>query len=160
MATAMTDPSDALKSFQQALAQGIIAPRKAELHDDLLFLVDDANGKKRLTYALKRDGVVVALATFISADPIDGFHCFHVGYAVDEAYRSHGFGKDVTKKAFDELTNGFQRAGIPHLYVEAIIGISNEHSKKLATSVLSNSPNACTDAVSGQAALQYVKQLF
>jgi GNAT superfamily N-acetyltransferase len=160
MTTAMTDPTNALTSFQQALAQGIISPQQAELHDDLLFLVDDANGETRFTYALLRDDHVVALANFIPADPLEGFPCLSIGYAVDESHRSKGLGKVLVQKAFDELTNGFKRAQVPHLYVEAIISVSNEHSKKLANSVISSEPAECTDGVSGEPALQYIKQLF
>lgn len=160
METPMTDPMNALRSFQQALSQGIIAPQRAELHHDLLFLVDDANGETRFSYALVKGDHVVALVTFIPAAPMNSFPCLNAGYAVDEVCRSQGYGKEVTQKAFDELTNGFQRAGVPHLYVEAIVGIFNEHSKKLANSMFSNTPTPCTDSVSGQPALQYVRQLF
>jgi len=159
MPTAMTDPMNALRSFQQALAQGIISPEKAALHDDLLFLVDDANGETRFTYALVKSDRVVGLANFIPSDPMKGFPCLSVGYAVDEANRSRGFGKELVRKGFEELINGFQRAKLPHLYVEAIIGVSNEHSKMLANSMISSTPTECTDSVSGQPALQYVRQL-
>ncbi|WP_169338403.1 GNAT family N-acetyltransferase [Lamprocystis purpurea] len=156
----MTDTMNALRSFQHALTHGIIEPQRAELHDDLLFLVDDANGETRFSYALIKSSGVVALATFISADPIDGFPCLNAGCSVDEASRSRGYGKEVTQKAFDELINGFQRAKVSHLYVEAIVGTFNEHSKMLATSMFSTTPSACIDGVSGQPALQYVRQLF
>ena len=160
MADAMTDPMDALTSFQQALRDGEIAPQKGELHDDLLVLVDHPQEALRFTYALVKEGHVVAIAIFVLADPIERSPCFNAGYAVDAAQRSQGYGKAVTQKAFDELSNGFRRAKVPHLYVEAIISTSNEHSKKLAHALFSSEPTACTDGVSGQPALQYVKQLF
>ena len=160
MTILMTDPMNGLKSFQQAWAHGEIEPLNAELHDDLVFLVDHPYNTTRFTYGLIRDDRVVAVAMFVPADPMKGYTCFNTGYAVDEASRSRGFGKEVVQKAFDELSNGFQRAGVPHLYVEAIVSISNEHSKKLASSLFSTNPDACTDKVSGQSALQYVKRLF
>ena len=160
MATAMTDPMNSLISFQQALADGEIAPQKAELHDDLLVLVDQPGGTTRFTYALVKNQRVIAVAIFVPADPMGGFPCFNAGYAVDELHRSSGYGKEVTQKAFDELTNGFKRAGIPHLYVEAIVSTSNEHSKMLANLLFSNSPKECIDGESGQPALQYAKQLY
>lgn len=156
----MTDPMNGLVSFQNALAGGHIVPQKGEIHSDLLMLHDRPNGEARLTYALIKNRKVVATATFIPADPIDGHHCFNTGYAVDFSDRSKGYGKEVTQKAFDELINGFKRAGIPHLYVEALVSTQNEHSNKLACRLFSASPSACPDEVSGQPAFHYVRQLF
>jgi hypothetical protein len=160
MAVRMTDPSDALVSFQQALADGEIAPQKCELHGDLVVHVDSPSGIHRFTYALVKGSRVVAVAIFAQADPIEGHLCFNTGYAVDQASRSRGYGGEITQKAFDELTNGFRRAGIPHLYVEAIVSTENEHSNKLASKLFSANPKACTDSVSGQLAYQYIRQLF
>lgn len=160
MTIEMTDPMNSLTSFQHALANGEIAPQKAEIHRDLLAMHDRQHGVDRFTYALVKDQRVVAIAIFALVEPIDGCQCLQAGYAVDMAHRSKGFGKEVTKKAFDELTNGFSRAGLPHLYVEAMVSTSNEHSKKIASALFSNNPRKCTDEVSGQPALQYVRQLF
>lgn len=159
MAVAMTNPMDALVSFQKALTDSKISPQKAELHDDLLFLIDHPNGDLRITYALTKARHVVALVTIIPADSMNGFPCFNVGYAVDEVHRSQGYGKEVIQKAFDELANGFQPR-FPHLYLEAIVSTTNEHSKKLANKLFSKNPSTCIDSVSGQDALQYVRQLF
>jgi hypothetical protein len=156
----MTDPMDALSSFQEALREGEIFPKKGELHSDLLVLVDQPRDVPRFTYALTQGGRVIAAAIFVLADPIDGSPCFNAGYAVDAAFRSKGYGKSVVQKAFDELTNGFKRANMPHLHVEAIVSTANEPSKKLAQSLFSRTPVECTDGESGQPALQYVRQLF
>lgn len=160
MAIAMTDPMNSLKSFQRALANGEISPQKAELHEDLLVYLDHPSGTPRFTYALVKGKRVIAVAIFVPADPMDGYPCFNTGYAVDESHRSNGYGKDVTQKAFVELANGFRRAGIPHVYVEAIVSTSNEHSKRLASTLFSDNPSECRDGVSGQPALQYVRQLY
>jgi hypothetical protein len=158
--TQMTDPMNALVSFKDALVRGHISPQKGDVHHDLLVLLDRPNGETRFTYALVKDRNVVALTTVIPADPMDGYPCFNAGYAVVPESRSKGYGKEVVRKAFDELTNGFKRAGIPHLYVEAIVSTENQHSNKLAKKMFSENPSACTDSVSGQSAFQYVKQLF
>jgi hypothetical protein len=156
----MTNPMDGLVFFQKALDGGHITPQKGDIHSDLLVLSDRPNGETRLTYALIKNRKVVAIATFIPADPIDGDLCFNTGYAVDFSERSKGYGKEVTQKAFDELINGFKRARIPHLYVEALVSTQNEHSNKLAYRLFSASPNPCIDEVSGQPAFHYVRQLF
>lgn len=151
---------NALISFKKAFANNSIAPQKAEIHSDLLVLVDYPNGEMRMTYALIKNGEPIALLTLINAEPMKGFPCFNIGYAVDKAHRSIGHGKEILRKAFDELTNGFKRAGFPHLYLEAIVSTENTHSNKLANSMLDNNPMSCTDSVSGQPAFQYVRQLF
>ncbi|MDY4283094.1 MULTISPECIES: GNAT family N-acetyltransferase [Xanthomonas] len=151
---------NALTSFQEALREGEIAPRQGELHSDLLVLMDQPQGVSRFTYALTENGEAIAVAIFVIADPIDGAPCFNAGYAVDPSFRSRGLGKLVVQKAFDELTNGFRRAKMPHLHVEAIVSTSNEPSKRLAQRLFSSMPTECTDGESGQPALQYVRQLF
>jgi len=160
MTVQMTDPMNGLVFFQKAFTGGHIAPQKGNIHSDLLVLNDSPDGETRLTYALIKNRKVVATATFIPVDPIDGHLCFNTGYAVDFSERSKGYGKEVTQKAFDELINGFKRARIPHLYVEALVSTQNEHSNKLAYRLFSASPSACTDEVSGQSAFHYVRQLF
>ncbi len=156
----MTDPMNAFLSFQQAFSGGHIAPNKGDIHPDLLVLVDHPNGMTRFTYALIKNNQVVSAAFFIPSAPVNGNPCLNSGYAVDIAERSKGYGKEVTQKAFDELSKGFKRAGMPHLYVEAIVSIENEHSKKLANRLFSTKPETCTDGVSGLPALHYLKQLF
>jgi len=160
MTVQMTDPMNGLVFFQKAFAGGHIAPQKGDIHSDLLVLNDRPDVETRLTYALIKNRKVVATATFIPVDPIGGHLCFNTGYAVDFSERSKGYGKEVTQKAFDELINGFKRARIPHLYVEALVSTQNEHSNKLAYRLFSASPSACMDEVSGQPAFHYVRQLF
>lgn len=160
MTTQMTDPMNALVSFKDALAVGSISPQRGEIHRDVLVLLDKPNGETRLTYALVKNRKVVALTTVIPADPMNGYPCFNAGYAVDLDSRSKGYGKEIVQKAFDELANGFKRSGVPHLYVEAIVSTENQHSNMLASRLFSGSPSACTDSESGQAAFQYVRQLF
>jgi hypothetical protein len=160
VAAAMTDPMDALTSFQGALRDGEIDPHRGEIHSDLLVLVDQPRGVPRFTYALTEGGHVVALAIFVLAEPVNGSPCFNAGYAVDPAFRSKGYGKVVVQRAFDELTNGFKRTNMPHLYVEAIVSTSNEPSNKLAQGLFSSTPSECTDGESGQPAFQYLRQLF
>ena len=53
MAKEMVDPTNALISFQQALSKREIAPQRAALQAGVLVLVDDPNGEKRFTYALR-----------------------------------------------------------------------------------------------------------
>ena len=45
----MTDPSNALQSFQQALLRGEMQLQRGVLHPDLYLHVDDPNGQTRFT---------------------------------------------------------------------------------------------------------------
>lgn len=160
MAGQMTDPMKALILFRAALGAGDITPQKVDIHNDVLVLVDQPQGTPRFTYALTENGQAVAVALFVLADPIDGAPCFNIGYSVDDRLRARGLGKLVVQKAFVELTNGFKRANVPHLYVEAIVSPDNEPSKKLAYALIAPNAKECTDGESGLPALQFVKQLF
>jgi len=160
MATTMTDPHIALVSFQEAFALGHISPRPGELHADLLVLLDRPQGEMRLTYALMRKNRPVAIAMCVANGVIDGHPCFNLGYAVDAAYRSAGFGSEVTRKGLNELSHGFRRAGLKHLHVEAIVSPQNVPSTKIASKLISSHPSPCKDELSGQDALHYLRQLF
>ncbi|EHK5438808.1 GNAT family N-acetyltransferase [Aeromonas hydrophila] len=154
--TKMTDPHDGLVSFQEALNAGEIKPRPCEKHKDLTLLLDDANGTSRLTYSLiGDDGSVKALAMYCPIDPINGVMCFGIGYAVAEQYRKQGLSYEIVEKSIDELVLGFGRH-MPHLYIEAVIGVDNQASQKVAAKYLCNVPARIIDEVSGLPALQYV----
>ncbi len=86
MATPMADPSNALESFQQALAQGIIKPQAGDVHNDILFLFDIINDQKRFTYALKVNDSIVAIAAFVIA-------------ALDHLGEDRGWSRDVASGA-------------------------------------------------------------
>jgi len=58
------------------------------------------------------------------------------------------------------MKNGFQHAGVPALYVEGVVGIDNEASKRACAATISSNPTAITDAVSGLPALQYIRKII
>ncbi|MGM7764849.1 MULTISPECIES: GNAT family N-acetyltransferase [Yersinia] len=152
----MTNPHDGLISFQQALQGGLISPKICTLHKDLSIFHDDAEGTPRLTYAFIEDGVVKVTVVYVKVEPIDGAPCFGIGYAVAEPFRKQGLAKKVIEKTIDEIKIGFKNH-IPKFYIEAIVGESNIPSQKIAASLISSSPTAITDRVSGLPAFQYVR---
>lgn len=156
----MTDPSDALTSFQDAYLRGVIDVQRGEMSQDIYLHVDDMpDGSKRLTY-VKLDGrKVTALVNFVLVDPIEGRPCFMIGYAVPEAYRGQGQAKGAVRDAIAEMRAGFTRAGLTPFYVEAIVGADNLASQAVAAATLSSSPERVTDELSGQPALQYIKKV-
>jgi hypothetical protein len=153
----MTDPSDALASFQQFLPQLELIP--GEIDPTLSIHTDAPNGETRLTYARVENGIVTAIAILFQAGFIDKSPCFQIGYAVPEALRGQKKAQEIVAAAIAEMQNGFGRAGIPTFYVEAIVGDDNPPSQHVAAAVLSDQPVAVTDSLSGLPALQYLRKV-
>lgn len=152
----MTDPHDALVSYQQAFDKAEIAPQKCKLHPELSLLLDDANGTPRLTYALVEDGTAKGIAIYLLAEPLEGIQCFGIGYAVAENYRNQGIAKKILQMSIDEMQDGFKDK-LSKFYVEAIVGASNIPSQRVASQILSSTPKEVTDQHSDQPAFQYVR---
>jgi RimJ/RimL family protein N-acetyltransferase len=152
----MTDPSNALASFQQALEQGALDMHFGRVDPTVRFYFDLDGGVPRFTYVKIDGGKVAAFATFVPADPIEGQLCFQCGYAVPEAYRGQGKATDILSAGIAELRNGF--AGDPPFWVEAVVGLDNLASQRVAEKVLEASRNQITDQVSGQPALQFQRR--
>jgi hypothetical protein len=156
----MTDPSDALKSFQQALVDGEIQLQRGQIDPELFLHLDHTNGQPRFTYVRLKHQTVTALVILVIGDPIEGVPCFQIGYAVPEAYRSQGRAKNAVGAAIIELRHGLARNRIiSTFYVEAIVGTDNESSKHVAAATITTTPVEVTDQVSGLPALHYVRKI-
>lgn len=118
--------------------------------------MDEPNGRKRFSY-LKLDGNrITALAMFVSGDFIEGQPSFNVGYAVDTSHRGQGLAKELVTKAISELKKGLSGAGISGFYVEAVVGLDNVASQRVANATISDKPEKITDDVSGLPVLHYI----
>jgi len=156
----MTDPMDALVKLQAALDSGIpLQQQKCAIYPDLILIADQPAGKLRLTYAKIQQRKVIAVSLFVLTDPIEGIPCFHAGNAVIESMRGKGLGAAILSQGMEELHKGFKKQGAKKFYVEGVVSVSNEPSNKIARHVLSDTPVAITDALSGEPALQYLKLL-
>lgn len=58
-----------------------------------------------------------------------------------------------------ELQKGLSRSGIPAFYIEAVVGIDNEPSKRGAAATISTAPVQITDEFSGIPALHYIRKI-
>lgn len=155
----MTDPFDALTSFQQALLDGEISLRTCELDPKLFVHLDRPTDVPRFTYVRLDRQTVTALAIIVPIEPMHGLPCFHLGVAVPEAHRGKGYAKSVVLAAIAELRHGLARNKTPSFYVEAIVSVDNEPSKRVAASTISATPSAVTDEFSGLPALHYVRKI-
>lgn len=152
----MTDPFAALESFQEAFANCGLPLQRGSIDTELFVYVDHPTGTRRFTYIRLDCRTVTALVMFALAEPLEGTPCFQIGYAVPERYRRQGRAKDIVLAAIAELKNGLTRSGVPTFYIEAVVGIDNEPSKRIAAATISTSPVAITDHFSGLPALQYI----
>lgn len=156
----MTDPFDALTSFQEALLNGEISNLRAgELDPELFVHLDQPTGVPRLTYVRLDRQSVTAMAIMVRTEPLHGLPCFQAGVAVPVAYRGRGYAKSVLAAAIAELKQGLSRNKVGSFYVEAIVSVDNEPSKRVAEATISATPIAVTDEYSGLPALQYVRKI-
>jgi hypothetical protein len=155
----MTDPSDALTSFQQALIDDEIKLQRGQLDPELFVLLDHPNGEPRFTYVRLKGRTVTALVILVLADPLKGTPCFQIGCAVPNAYRNQGRAKDAVEAAIAELKHGLARNKISTFYVEAVVGTHNEPSQRVAAATISAAPAEITDEVSGLPALHYLRKI-
>ena len=155
----MTDPANALVSFQDAFSRGEIELLPGRLDPTLLMTIDAPNGVVRFTHVRVEEGTVVALVLFIEADRIDGVPCLQLGYAVHPAHRNRGRGKEIVEAAIAEMRHGLLRHDQKAFYLEAVVGTDNVPSQRIAALTLSPSPVERTDMVSGQPALQYLRKV-
>lgn len=84
----MTDPSDALASFQQALDDGHIHLRRGELDPDIFLYADKINGHARFTYVWLDKRPVTAFVNMTPVQPIDGIPCLQIGCAIQPSTNS------------------------------------------------------------------------
>jgi hypothetical protein len=156
----MTDPTDGLVSFQQALLRGEINLRAGEIDPELFVHLDEPTaGVLRFTYVRLSGQEVKALAMIVTTERIHGLPCFQAGVAVPLSHRGKGYAKSIVADAIAELKNGLSRNGVDSFYVEAIVSIDNEPSKRVAAATISSSPTAITDELSGLPALQYLRRI-
>lgn len=153
----MTDPMTSFSSFQSAFAEGEISPQKCRLGENLYMLQDDANGSFRITYAKILNDEVIATVSFVLVEPLNASPCFACGYAVDPEHRNQGVGTALMKDSIAELTQGLAQHVDGQFYIEAVVGLDNLASNKIARNFLENVENSIIDQVSGENAFHYLR---
>lgn len=157
--SAMTDPTPSMESMQEVLRAGGMKLQQGYLDPKLGAVIDLANGQPRFSYAYLDGDTITAFAVMIVVDQIDGAPVFHAGLAVPPAYRRQGRAKAILKAAIAEMAAGFGRAGKPPFHVEAVVSVDNEASNAVCRSVLSDTPGAIKDNVSGEPALHSIRKV-
>ena len=155
----MTNPMDALVKLQLAIDRGQLTLQPADVYPTLGLWMDEVGGTTRFTFAKVDSGKVQAIAMFVHAGEINAAPCFQTGYAVIESVRQMGLASDLVAKGIEEMRHGLGRHGVAVFYVEAVVGEGNTASHRLATRLISATPERITDAFSGEAALRYLKRV-
>jgi GNAT superfamily N-acetyltransferase len=155
----MVKPENALESFQRELLAGRIQPQPSPLDPKLFIYVDRPMGEPRVSYARMAGKTVTAFAMFAFADPIEGTPCYGIGYAVPEPYRNQGRAKEIINAAIADLQAALGPRGCKLFYVEAIVGADNRASQRVAEQLISDTPVAVTDKLSGLPAFQYARKI-
>jgi hypothetical protein len=153
----MTDPSNALQSFQEELLLGTILLRRTKLDPNLWVYRDNVAGASRISYARLEGNTVTALVMFTPEKPIKGIPCAGIGYATPEAYRNQGRAKEIIMAAIADMQYGLGLQGLSAFYVEAIIGADSMASRRVAEQLISDAPEAMTDGLSGLPAFRYIR---
>jgi len=112
----MTDPSNALQSFQRLFLTGKIQLEPGRLDTNLYSYVDEMDGTTRFTLVKLEGKTVTAFVVFAEDGAIEGKPCFAIGYAVPEAYRNQGRAKEIVRAALAEMQGAFRRLH-PEFYV-------------------------------------------
>jgi RimJ/RimL family protein N-acetyltransferase len=149
----MTDPMNALLSFQQEFL--VLKPKLKPARTDrnLYLYVDAPNGEIRVTFVRLEGKTVTALVSFAENDPIEGVHCYDIGYAVAEAYRNQGRAKEIVAAAIKEL-----RGNGEAFYVNAIVKADNVVSQRVAAQVTSATAVPINESITGLPAFQYLRR--
>ena len=154
---AMTDPASALPSFQEALDNNELAVQRSKTDPDLFLALDQPEEDVvRLTYFRTEESKVIGICIVVPNGSHDGVRCFDLGYAVVDEFRLQGRGTELVGAAVKDHIVGMARAGVKSLYVEAVIGIGNVASQRIAERHLGVEREEITDSVSGLPAYRYV----
>ena len=152
----LVNPMDALKQFEPALKAGHIAVQQGDVDPDVWVHLDHPNGQVRFTYARIKNGIVNAIALLTPAGVHEGLPVFQLGYAVPQHLRKRGYAKDIVNAAIAEFRNGMGRNGVPAFYIEAVVGVDNIGSQKVAEAILGAQFDTGNDDESGEAVIQYM----
>ncbi|KXG87579.1 GNAT family N-acetyltransferase [Agrobacterium bohemicum] len=151
----ITNPSDALELFQEAFSKGNIPLMICKFDPSMSMCVDEPNGKRRISFVKVEGQTLTILVMFVVVGLRDGTLCFNIGYAVPPSHQGQGIAKMAVENAIIEMKNGIGRP----FYVEAIVGLDNPTSQRVANTTISEHATTITDDVSGLPALLYLRRV-
>jgi len=103
----MTDPTDALVSFQEAFHAGGLRLERGRVDPNVYLHVDRVQGKTRFTYVHLDGKTVTAFVSFVLNGTFEGHPNLATGYAVPEPYRNQGRAKAILAAALQRCKAAF-----------------------------------------------------
>lgn len=149
----MTDPSDALKIFQDAMLAGPVELERGQVDPSVYVHLHRGHRIPQYTFVYLDGKTVRAFSTFALNGTYKGSHNLAVGYAVPDAFRNKGLAKAILRAGIAELQNGFR--GMPPFYVEAVVSEQNIASLRVAEAVLGNELERFKDGLSRGPAVRF-----
>ncbi|MBH5329635.1 GNAT family N-acetyltransferase [Eikenella sp. S3360] len=137
---AAVNPYNGLISFQQALDQKLIQPRKLSEEKNYYIELDKPNGVVRLTYALityssilNQKKEVRAICQIVPVESYNNRPVMQVGCAVLEKYQNKGIGQLFIRDCLKIFSTEFLSQNLVEdgFYFEAIIDKRNIPSQRL-----------------------------
>lgn len=153
----MTDPLNSLIHLQDAIDQRLISFQPCEIYSEISVHYDTPNDTPRFTYAIFNGKEAQSISLFVMTEPVEGVHCFQMGWATIDTMRGKGLATEVVSKSIAELKKGLSRNRIDKFCIEAVIAESNIESIKLAKKIFTHDPKSCTDSFSGVQAYQFLE---
>lgn len=155
----LVNPMDSFKSFEPALKRGELEIERGRVDPSLIVHMDEPQGTVRITYARMHGDSVVGIAIITPAEFENGLPVYQIGYAVPQHLRKRGIAKELVQAAIDEFTSFVERGGVVHFYMEAMVGVKNIGSQKVAAHVIGGEPRETKDENSGEAIIQYITEI-
>jgi RimJ/RimL family protein N-acetyltransferase len=152
----MTDPTDALTIFQNAMLAGPVDLDQGQVDPSVYVHLHRGQRTPQYTFVFLDGKKVRAFATFALNGTYKGHPNLAVGYAVPEAYRNKGLAKAILRTGIAEMQNGFK--GMPLFYVEALVSEQNAASLKVAEAVLGEELERLNDGHSGEPAVRFARK--
>ncbi|MBB3277367.1 GNAT family N-acetyltransferase [Pseudoxanthomonas sp. OG2] len=152
----MTDPSDALKIFQDAMLAGPVELERGQVDPSVYMHLHRGHRIPQNTFVFLDGKTVRAFATFALNGIYKGSPNLAVGYAVPEAYRNKGLATAILRAGIAEMQNGFK--GMPPFYVEAVVSEQNTASLKVAEAVLGEEIERINDDHTGEPAVRFARK--
>jgi len=153
----MVNPLDGLLELQAGVDSNLQMV-KCPGTSGLSVVFDQPQGVLRMTYAMIEDEIVIGYTVFIQDKPIGNITVFDIGYAVLEKYRGKGLATRIVNSSIGLFIDTIGTGGnFDNFYLEAIVGVGNFASIKIANKVISDSPTKIVDKHSGEDAYHFLR---
>jgi len=149
---------DGLLAFNDALRRNALRLTQGEIDKNVFVVMDKPLGELRSSYVRMERKTAIAITTFVMNQSVNAEGCFGIGYAVLPSHRGKGVATGLVKSAIAELSNGFGRNSVKAFHIEAVVGVNNLASQRVAEKTINDHRSQSVEEFSGEAAFQYINR--